>query len=619
MENLKILIVEDELLIAENLAIKLKKFGYTIGNIVSSGKAALEYVRSEKPDLILMDIAIKGNLNGIQTAAKINEKAEIPIIYLTAYADDETLERATQTNCYGYILKPFKDRELNATIKVAIKKYREQTTIQNSLQEAIDQYSSEQVDIHIDNLTQLPNRLFVRELFECLLLKERELSKSQSQQSKTVKTITNSDVSKVNQNIIGILYLQLDRFQRINNSLGNKSGDLLIKAVAERLKECSDNCIGESFIARLQNSEFVILLGGISLRQQAADFARTTLERLNQPFLINSQEIFLTASIGIALYPLDRLEIKGLLKQAKRAMKYSQEQGGNQYKFYTAALKMVGHLAAKDNLSLETDLHYALERNELELYFQPKINLRTGRIISTEALIRWNHPKLGVIPSDKFIDIAEASSLMESIGEWTLKKACKRTHKWHQAGFKHLTIAINLSSHQFKQLDLFHKLTQILFDSNLDPQFLELELTERILVDNIKANVQRMNLIKKLGIKIAIDNFGAGYSSLSYLQQFPFDTLKIDRSFLKNIDRNPTNAIITKTIIEMAHQLKLKVVAEGIERQAELAFLVEHKCDEAQGYLFSRPLPTKEFEQLLLSKKCFPLPNSTLSPAKTNS
>ncbi len=616
MENIKILIVEDELLIAENLATKLKKFGYTIGNIVASGKAALEYVESEKPDLILMDIAIKGNLNGIQTAAKINEKAEIPIIYLTAYADDETLERATQTNCYGYILKPFKDRELHATIKVAIKKYREQTTIQNSLQEAINQYSSEQVDIHIDSLTQLPNRLFVRELFEYLLSKERNLSKSQSQKPETAKTIITSDVSKVNQNIIGILYLQLDRFQRINDSLGNKNGDLLIQAVAERLKECSDNCDGESSIARLDNSEFVILLGGIALRQQAADFARIILERVNQPFSIGSQEIFLTASIGIALYPLDRLEIEGLLKQAKRAMKYSQEQGGNQYKFYTAALKTIAHLVSEDYLSLETDLHYALERNELELYYQPKINLRTGQIVSTEALIRWNHPKLGVIPSNKFIDIAEASSLMESIGEWMLKKACKRTKKWHQAGFKYLTTAINLSGRQFKQFDLFHKLTQILFDSDLNPQFLELELTEKILVDNIKANVQRMNLIKKLGIKISIDDFGTGYSSLGYLQQFPFDTLKIDRSFLKNIERNPTNAIITKTIIEMAHQLKLKVVAEGLETQAELAFLVEHKCDEAQGYLFSRPLPTKEFEQLLLSRKCFPIPKSTLSPAK---
>ena len=355
MKNIKILIVEDELLIAENLAMKLKKFGYIIGNIVSSGKAALEYVKSEKPDLILMDIAIKGNMNGIQTAAKINEKAEIPIIYLTAYADDETLDKATQTNCYGYILKPFKDRELHATIKVALKKQHEQTAIQNSLQEAINQYSSKQVDIHIDSLTKLPNRLFVRDLFEYLLSKYKNLSESQSQKQQVGKSVTNSDISQVTQNIVGILYFQLDRFQRINDSLGNKSGDLLIQAIAERLKECSDNGEGESCIARLHNSEFVILLGGITLRQQAADFARIVLERLNQPLLIGGQEIFLTASIGITLYPLDQVEIDLLLKQAKRAMKYSQEQGGNQYKFYTAALKMTDNLVSEDYLSLETD------------------------------------------------------------------------------------------------------------------------------------------------------------------------------------------------------------------------------------------------------------------------
>lgn len=617
MKNIKILIVEDELLIAENLAMKLKKFGYIIDNIVSSGKAALEYVKSEKPDLILMDIAIKGNLNGIETATKINEKAEIPIIYLTAYADDETLERATQTNCYGYILKPFKDRELHATIKVALRKYHEKNAIQNSLQEAINQYSSEHINIHIDSLTQLPNRLFVRDLFEHLLSQYKNPSKSRPQKQKREESVAKSDITQVNQNIVGILYFQLDRFQRINDSLGNESGDLLIQAIAEKLKECSNHCEDESCIVRLHNSEFVILLGGISLRQQAADFARIVLERMNKPFLISGQEIFLTASIGIALYPLDQVEIDQLLKQAKRAMKYSQEQGGNQYKFYTTAFKMIGYLVSEDYLSLETDLHYALERNELELYYQPKINLGTGQIVSTEALIRWNHPKIGIIPSDKFIHIAEASSMMESIGEWALKKACKRTQNWHKAGFNYLTTAINLSSCQFKQLDLFHKLTQILFDSNLDPQFLELELTEKILVDSVKANVQRMNLIKKLGVKISIDDFGTGYSSLGYLQQFPFDTLKIDRSFLKNIDQNPTNAIITKTIIEMAHQLKLKVVAEGLETKAELAFLLKNKCDEAQGYLFSRPLPTKEFEQLLLSRKCFAGFDSTFSIANT--
>ncbi len=613
MEKIKILIVEDELLIAENLAMKLRKFGYIIAGIVSSGKAALKYINSDKPDLILMDIAIKGNMDGIETAAKIGEQEEIPIIYLTAYADDETLERATKTNCYGYILKPFKDRELHATIKVALKKYQEQTEIKNSLQEAINQYSAEHNSIHIDSLTKLPNRLVLRDLCEYLLSKYKNSSAIESEDKETGARTKSSNISRIKKNILGVMYLELDRFHRINDSLGNENGDLLIKAVAERLKKYSDNFEHESCIVRLHNSEFAILLAGITLRQKVADFARTVLAEINKPFLIADREIFLTASIGIAFYPFDHTEIDELLKQAKRAMKHAQEQGGNQYKFYTAALKMIGYIIPEDYLSLETDLHYALERKELQLYYQPKINLSTGQIVGAEALIRWNHPKLGLVPPEKFIYIAEASSLIESIGEWVLKEACKKTKNWHQAGFDHLITAVNLSGRQFKQLDLFHRLTQLLFDSNLDPRFIEVELTEKILVDNIKANIQRMNLIKKLGISISIDDFGTGYSSLGYLQQFPFDTLKIDQCFIKNIDQNPTNAIITKTIIDMAHQLNLKVVAEGVETEAELDFLIKHECDEIQGYLLSRPLPTREFEQLLVSKKCFPISSYALS------
>lgn len=617
MKKIQILIVEDELLIAENLAMKLKKFGYVIAGIVSSGQAALKHVQSKKPDLILMDIAIKGNIDGIETAAKIGVIEEIPIIYLTAYADDETLERATQTNCYGYILKPFKDRELHATIKVALKKYQEEISIKISLQEILNQYSSEHNDLYLDSLTKLPNRLFLRDIFENLLPKCNNIFEESSQNQKTTELNDDLNLSTVENNIVGIIHFNLDRFQRINDSLGNENGDLLIQSVAARLKESSDNCNWESCVVRLYNSEFVILLAGMKIRQQVTDFARDILAQINQPFLIRDREIFLTASIGISFYPFDHIQLEPLLKRAKKAMKHAQEQGGDQYKFYTAALTMIGSIGSKDYLSLETDLHYALERKELELYYQPKISLKTGRIISAEALIRWNHPKIGLVPPEKFIYIAEESSLIESIGEWVLKEACKRTKIWHQSGFNYLTTAVNLSGRQFKQLDLFHKLTQILFDSNLDPKFIELELTEKILVDNVKTNIQRMNLIKKLGLIISIDDFGTGYSSLGYLQQFPFDTLKIDQCFIKDIEKNPTNAIITKTIIDMAHQLNLNVIAEGVETEAELDFLVKNKCDAIQGYIFSRPLPTKEFEKLLVSKKCFAIANSALTIANS--
>lgn len=606
MKNSKILIVEDELLIAENLAFKLKKLGYTVSGIVSSGKAAIEQVNFNCPDLILMDIAIKGKINGIQTAAQIKTIAEIPIVYLTAYADDETLEQAAQTSCYGYLLKPFKDRELHATIKVVLKKHQEQSSIQSSLDRIIDQLSNENNRTNIDSLTQLPNQLCLRELCDFLLAADSYQAVLETSQTYSSDKTQELSSHTNNQNHLAILYLDLDRFHQIADSLGKENSDTLLKAVADRLLNCVDSNEGEAAAIRIQNSEFAIVTSVPDLRVTAKNLARIILECFNEPIVIDNsegkREIFLTASLGIALYPTDNTEIELLLQQAKLAMKCARQQGGNQYKFYSTTLNIVP--SAAEDLSLETELHYALRRQELELYYQPKVNLKTGQIVCSEALLRWNHPQKGLMSPDKFIPIAEASSLIESIGEWVLKEACKQTKAWQQAGFDRLKVAVNLSGRQFKQLDLFHRLTQILFDSTLKPEYLELELTEKILVDNIRANIQRLNLIKKIGIQISLDDFGKGYSSLGYLQQFPFDILKIDRCFISQIDRHSTNAVITKTIISMAHQLNLNVVAEGVETQAELDFLSEHGCDEMQGYLFSRPLPAKDFEQLLLSRKC---------------
>ena len=612
MNTAKILIVEDELLIAKNLARKLTKLGYTISKIVSSGKAALEYVNSDRPNLILMDIAIKGKIDGIETAAKIKATYNIPVVYLTAYADDTTLERAAQTGCYGYILKPFKGRELHATIKMALKKHQEQTVIQKTLTEVtelLDQYSSEKLTIYKDSLTKLPNQLMLRDLFVHLL---SEIDNSSSLENQN-ELNSNSNQSAINKKLLAVVYLKLDKFERIVNYLGNEKSDLLIKSVANRLGEYTNNFDYESIPIRLQYSEFAILLAGFQQRQIASNFAHQFLDVLHQPFLIEDKKIFLTGSIGISFYPFDNLEIERLLEQAKQAMLYAQKQGGNKYKLYTSAFKIMTS-GTSNNLSLEADLHHAVEHNQLELYYQPKVEIKTGKVVSAEALIRWNHPKLGLILPNKIIPLAESSMLIESIGEWVLQKACRQTKLWHQTGFDFLRVAVNLSGHQLKQSDLFHNLTQLLFETNLEPQFLELELTEEILVKNIKVNIQRLNLIKKLGVQICLDDFGTGYSSLGYLHQFPFDVLKIDRSFINNIDQKPKNAVITKAIIEMAHQLDLKVVAEGIETRAELDFLIEHQCDELQGYLFARPLPAREFEKLLLSKKSL----SQISPKLSN-
>ena len=600
MNNINILIVEDELIIAENLAIKLENLQYNICDIVSNGQAAIEKVEQYNPDLILMDIAIKGDIDGIQTADIILEKYEVAVVFLTAYADDRTLERASQSGCYGYILKPFKDKELHATIKIALQQHKNQKIVAQSLMEiteVLGKYSSERNVTYEDSLTKLPNRFMLRELFDYLLSSLKNSSHLAGNCEKE---------SNINKKLLATLYIKIDRFERILAYFNDKKTDILIKELACRLRECANDFSYEAITIKLERSEFCILLSELEQRHIASDFAELILNKLREPYYIKDEKFFLNSSIGISFYPFDNLEIERLLEKAKQAMIYAQEQGGNRYKLYTSAFRIISSNSISD-LSLEADLYQALERNELELYYQPKINLTTGRINSAEALIRWNHPKLGLILPGKILPVAEASGLIEQLSKWVLKSAFNQINIWHRYGFDFLQIAVNLSGHQFKQSNLFYELTQLLSETNLEGQFLELELTEQVLIENIQSNIQKLNLFKKLGIKVSLDDFGTGYSSLGYLHQFPFDVLKIDRSFISRIDQNKKNAVITQSIIEMAHKLGLKVVAEGIETEKELAFIVDCHCDEAQGYLFSRPLPVNEFGKFLTTNKKFSL------------
>ena len=599
MKSINILIVEDELLIAENLAMKLKKLEYNVIDIVSSGQAAIKKVQKCVPDLILMDIAIKGQIDGIETASLIQENHQIPIIFLTAYADNKTLERAATVGCYGYILKPFQDRELHASIKMALKKHQDQLIMEKSLVEVTEllaEYSQDKSHVYEDSVTKLPNRLMMDELFSLL--------SSQLENFSSVSDNSNNNISNINKQLLSVIYIKLDRFERIFASLDQEKIDLLIEELAQRLAKHTKDYSYEGILVSLEYSEFCILLSGLEHRQIALDFAQLTLEQICQPLTIDEKSIYLTASIGISFYPFNHMEIEQLLAQAKQAMTYAQELGGNKYKSYTSAFRIINTNNSND-LALEADLHRAIEQNKLELYYQPKVNLVTGKIHSAEALIRWNHPRLGLLFPNKIFPLAETCGLMDKLGEWVLKTACHQTQLWHQAGFNFLRIAFNLFGHQFKQNDLFHRLTKLLFEFNLDPQHIELELTEQILAENVQSNIQKLNLIKKLGITITLDDFGKGYCSLSNLHQFPFDILKIDRCFISKINQNPHNAVITKSVIEMAHQLGLKVTGEGVETQADLDFLIKHKCDEVQGYFIARPLPVNDFEKLLKQNKCF--------------
>ena len=596
IDQANILIVEDELLIAKNTANKLKKIGYNVLKIVPSGQAALQFIQQQKPDLILMDVVIKGEIDGIETATRIKSTLDIPIIFVTADVNDQTLDRASKTGCYGYLIKPFRDKELQATIKIALNKHQEQSAIQDALQSTISYYSTEYDDIYKDDLTNLPNKLFLRDLFDYL---SSLLISPDDVHNQVDKTHQNSFSEKSQAELIAVFNISLDRFKKISNCLNKEHQDALVKKIAQRLTNCVESFEDYGSTVYLSPDNFLILLA-LDGRATATRYGQNILENLQKSFIIGDQEIYLSPNIGISLCPFDSTDIEELLQQSEKAIEYAKAQGGNRCQTFTFAFNVRSHKVS-DDLRLESELHHALERNELELHYQPQVELITNSIVGAEALIRWNHPKRGRITPDKFIPLAEESGLIRPIGEWILENACRQMQAWHNEGLKHLKVGVNLSGVQFKQSDLFHNITQILFNSSLEAQYLELELTENILMENIPTNVQKLNLLKKLGVKIALDDFGTGYASLGYLHQFPFDILKIDACFVRNIDSNRVSAVIVENTISMAHQLGLQVVAEGVETEAELNFLKHVQCDVVQGFWLSRPLGAKDFQKLVMN------------------
>ena len=323
--------------------------------------------------------------------------------------------------------------------------------------------------------------------------------------------------------------------------------------------------------------------------------ARRLLNDLTIPFALKQQEVYITASIGISLYPLDGDDAESLLKNADIAMYHAKERGKNNYQFYSHSM----NVAALERLTLEGELRKALEQDELLLHYQPKLDVRSKRIVGFEALVRWQHPKRGLVPPADFIPLAEETGLIVPLGEWVLKRACSQNKAWQAAGHAPVAMAVNLSNRQFIQKDLVENVMMILGETGMDPQYLDLEITESAVMENPEKAIPILEGWKKKGVSIAIDDFGKGYSSLAYLKKLPLDSLKIDRTFVKNLIANPEDAAITTAIIAMAHSLKLTVVAEGVETEEQLAFLQELGCDEAQGYLFSRPLPAEEVQHFI--------------------
>ena len=565
MSKSKIMIVEDESIIAEDLADSLEDMGYIVVDIVSSGEEAILMAAEKQPHLILMDVMLQGEIDGITAAEEIYSSLQIPIIFLTAYSDNQTLQRVKATNPFGYIVKPFEERNLYLTIEIALERH------------------------HYDPITHLPNRfLFKSKLDEILSHKNGDNSGN----------LYHINESHKHQNFpkIPIFYISLDRINRIQVTLGSKNRELVLCNIAKRLKESISDI---EILAHLEAGEFAIILKPVKHKKNAIDIAESILDVISQSMVLGSDEVYVTASIGITFYPLDGTVADELLKNANAAMYHAQQKGGNNYQLHKSKTVVI----SREKLSLETNLRNALKRSEFHIYYQPKVDIRQGKITGAEALIRWFHPEKGLISPAEFIPIAEETGLIISIGEWVLHTACSQTKVWQEEGFAPFQIAVNLSRSQFIHRNLQERIIKIIQEVDLTPNYLELEVTEGLVMQNERAASRIMKAWQNYGIKISMDDFGKGYSSLSYLREFPFDVIKIDKSFIHNIMADSKTEAITIAIIQMAHSLNLKVVAEGVETQAELDFLQRHKCDEIQGYLFGPPLPISKFEQLLKEGK----------------
>jgi len=393
-----------------------------------------------------------------------------------------------------------------------------------------------------------------------------------------------------------VLLLNLDRFKTINDSLGYVSGDRLLQSVAQRLT----SCVRESdTVARFGSDEFAILLTQIPRAQDAANAARAIKQSLEQAFIFEDQEIFVSSSIGISLYPQDGRDTGGLLKTAGVALDRAKAQGGNNYQFYTAG----GTTRALKQLVLESNLRPGLERSEFFIHYQPQVAIHDFHLVGMEALVRWQHPQLGVLYPSEFITLAEESGMIISLGEWVMRTACAQNKAWQDAGLAPMRLSVNFSARQFQQPTFIADVAQILKDTNLDPRWLELELTESSIMRDPEQAIEKLHELKLMGIKVAVDDFGTGYSSLNYLKRFPIDTLKIDKSFVADVCKDPHDTAIVRAIINLGHALDVTVIAEGVETKEQLQYLSALECDAVQGFLFSKALSVKAFEELLVEQR----------------
>lgn len=574
----RLLIIDDDPLIRFLASQSLEGAGY--GTLAAAtGDEGLQLFKERGADGVLLDVMMPGT-DGYTVCMEMRREPEakyIPILMMTGLDDLNSIHRAFECGATDFITKP---------LNFPLLGYRVQYMLRAS--EATRSLAESERRLHrlayFDQLTELPNRAFFRGHLQRSIVQAARQGQS-----------------------LAVLFLDLDGFKRINDTLGHDVGDRVLQEAADRLRRSvrtSDTVIrldtvsDGATLARLGGDEFTVLLTGVERAENAAVVAERVRMALEQPIKLGEHELYTTTSIGIAMYPADGQSSEELLKNADLAMYYAKRCGGNIYRHFTAQMT---HTAMR-RLTMEAHLRRALDLGELSLHYQPLIEISQGRISGVEALLRWKNARLGkVCPSD-FIPLAEETGLIVPIGDWVLRTACAQAKTWRDEGLALPRIAVNVSTIQFLQKGFPDRVARVLVETGLEPEVLELELTESALMTDVDGAVLNLRALKKLGIQLAIDDFGTGYSSLSRLKNFPIDRLKIDQGFIRGIETDADDAAIAVAIIAMAGSMDLTVVAEGVETEGQLDFLKDHRCDEVQGFLMSRPMPAEELDGLLKSQ-----------------
>lgn len=558
-------------------------------NVVTAtnGVEALKLYFQHKPNIVLLDVHMP-KLNGFEVCAEIRKQAygkDTPILMVTGADDIQSIESAYKHGATDFLPKPIKWPMVAHRVRYMLKN----SDTFNSLRK------SEEKMRHLayyDALTGLPNRQsFDENLEEAIWFAAKE------------------------QQNITIMYIDLDNFKRINDTLGHEFGDKALQKISERICDCvvvkdgisqSLKSNADTEIARLGGDEFMIMLSNTINDNEVKGIADSVMSCISELVSIDDYEVALTPSIGIVMYPRDGVSVTELKKHADVAMYHAKSMGRSGYRFYSESLNQ----NAMKFLRIEGCLRNALNNNEFTLHYQPQVCLKQNEIISVEALLRWTSPELGNVTPGEFIPVAEDSGTINELGEWVMRTACVQAKKWMDSGMKNFRVSVNLSSIQFKRASLLSMIKRALEESGLPPSLLEIELTESAIMNDVDTNITRLNQIRDMGVAISIDDFGTGYSSLSYLKKFPINTLKIDRSFIITIDTDPDDAAIVEAIIALATTLKLTVIAEGVETKGQLAALSKFKCDIIQGFYFSKAVPAPELTALMqqpLNKALFDL------------